>query len=490
MTRGAPLDARVAVIGAGAGGLALAMLLERAGITDFVLLEKADGVGGTWRRTRYPGAECDVPSHLYSYSFALNPEWSKTFAGQREILDYLERCADEAGVRDRIRCSTAVERATWCEQTRSWNLHLDDGSTLHAKVLVSAVGMFNAPSYPDLEGLDRFAGSVMHSAEWDDRVAIDGRRVGVVGTGASAIQIVPAIAGRAAHLDVFQRSPAWIMPRLDDEFSDEQKHAFRADPLSARRLRQEIYRFYERNTVVQVDDPRREVLETFARDHLEASVADPVLRAALTPDYPIGCKRILVSNDFYPALQRDDVELVTRSIDHVTPTAIVTTDGVEHELDVIVLATGYRATDYLHGVEVRGRDGLSLHEQWAEDPRAYLGMAVPGFPNFFVFYGPNTNQAGNSILLVLEAEARYVVRAVQEMERGSIDVLEVKASVTDRYNRELDAALDGTVWVAGCHNYFRSPSGRVTTQLPHRSSWYVQRTRRVDLDDYELTSTR
>jgi cation diffusion facilitator CzcD-associated flavoprotein CzcO len=277
------------------------------------------------------------------------------------------------------------------------------------------------------------------------------------------------------------------MPRRDTEFSPEDQARFADSPLDARRHRHGIYRFYERNTVFRVDDRRIEVFEAYARAHLEASVEDPTLRQQLTPDYSIGCKRILVSDDFYPAVQRDNVELVTDPIERVTPAGIVTADGVEHELDILVLATGYRATDYLHGLSVGGRDGRRLHDDWIDDPRAYLGMTVSGYPNFFVFYGPNTNQSGNSLLLILEAESRYVVSALQAMDRDDVSVIEVKRSVMDAYNDELDGSMDGTVWVSGCHNYFRTADGRVATQLPHPSRWYVRRTRRVDLGDYELT---
>jgi len=277
------------------------------------------------------------------------------------------------------------------------------------------------------------------------------------------------------------------MPRRDEPFSDEDRERFRADLLHARRLRHQIYRFYERNTLTRLDDPKRDVLESYARAHLEASVSDRELRDDLTPDYPIGCKRILVSDDFYPTLLRDDVELVTAPIERVTPDAVVTTDGVAHEIDVIVLATGYRATDYLYGLDVVGRGGRRLRDEWSEDPRAYLGMTAPGFPNLFVFYGPNTNQSGNSILLILEAQARYVVSVLEAMACDGIRAVEAKQSVTDAYNDELDEAMDGTVWLAGCGNYFRTPSGRVATQLPHPSRWYVRRARRPDLDDYHLT---
>lgn len=476
-------DVRVAVIGAGAGGLGLGILLLGAGIDDVVLFDRADGVGGTWRVNTYPGAECDVPSHLYSFSFALNPGWTKTFAGQAEILAYLEECAERSGVRDRVQTSTAVRSVVWDDERCRWRLRTEHGDEWTAQVVVSAVGMFNAPAWPAIAGLDAFAGPVMHSARWDHDVELAGRRVGVVGTGASAVQIVPAVAGDVAHLALFQRSAPWILPRNDRPYSDDDKLRFAADAMAARRHRKGIERFYEGNTAFRVGDPRLAGIEAFARGHLEASVADPGLRAALTPDDPIGCKRILLSDDFYAAIQQDHVELVTAPIDRVTASAVVTGDGAEHPLDVLVLATGYRATDYLHGLEVVGRDGRRLHDDWASEPRAHLGMTVPGYPNLFILYGPNTNQGGNSILLILEAQARYVVRALRAMERDGFAALEVTDEAFTAYNRSLDDDLAGTVWTS-CRSYFRTPSGHIATQLPHPAGWYRGRTHHVDLADF------
>jgi len=476
----------VVVVGAGAGGLGLAVLAARAGIDDLVVLERGDGVGGTWRINTYPGAECDVPSHLYSYSFALNPEWSKTFAGQAEILAYFERCADEAGVRDRIRTGSGVRSLRWDDEARRWRVTTEDGTELRARVVVSAVGTFNAPAVPDLAGLDSFAGPVLHSARWDHAVDLAGRRVGVIGTGASAVQIVPAVVDEVGHLDVYQRSAPWIMPRGDKPYAEDDRACFAGDVMAMRRHRRGIERFYEGNTVFRADDRRFGAFEHFARAHLEASVADPELREALTPDYPIGCKRVLLSDDYYPAVQRDHVDLVTSPICEVVPDGIVTVDGEHHPLDVLVLATGYHATDYLHGIEVVGRDGRRLHDEWADEPRAHLGLAAPGFPNLFVLYGPNTNQGGNSILLILEAQARYVVQALQAMAERGIDVLEVRQEAFAEYNRQLDDDLAGTIW-ASCDSYFRTASGHIATQLPHPAAWYRRRTRRIDLDDYVAT---
>jgi cation diffusion facilitator CzcD-associated flavoprotein CzcO len=474
---------RVAIIGAGAGGLALGILLRRAGIDDFTIFEKGDGVGGTWRVNTYPGAECDVPSHLYSFSFMLKPDWSKTFAGQAEILEYLEVCADAGGVRPHLRTCTTVDSVTWDDDAHRWLVHTGHDETWEAQLVVSAVGMFNAIAWPDLPGLDTFAGPVLHSARWDHGVELAGKRVAVIGTGASAIQIVPAIAEEVAHLNVFQRSAPWIMPRGDTPFTDEDKLRFASDAMAARRHRHGIFRFYEGNTMVHEDDSRATALERYARGHLEASVPDPELRAHLTPDYPIGCKRILLSDDYYPAIQRENCRLVNAPIERVVADGIITADGESHPLDVVVLATGFRTVDYLHGVEVFGRGGRCLHDDWASEPRAYLGIAVPGYPNFFVLYGPNTNQGGNSILIILEAQARYVVQMLGALDDLGVDALDVSPEAFVAYNTELDRDLAGTVWTA-CGSYFRTTSGHIATQLPHPSGWYRHRARRIRLDDY------
>lgn len=475
---------RVAILGAGAGGLGLAIRLRRAGIDDFVVFEAADGVGGTWRANTYPGAACDVPSLLYSYSFALKPDWSRTYATQPEILQYFEDCADRFGVRPHLRCNTPVRSARWDEPERCWRLSTEGGGTWTADVLVSALGMLRVPVVPAIDGLEKYSGKVMHSARWDHAHDLRGRRVAVVGTGASAIQIVPAIAPAVEQLHLFQRTPAWIMPRIDRPYTEEEQRRFARNPLAARRLRWDLYCGYERNTTFRAGDPREEQIRAFALARLSHRIQDPDLRARLTPDYPVGCKRVLVSSDFYPALLRENVSLVTEPIRRVTATAVETADGRQHTVDTIVLATGFRATEYLHGLEVVGTGGRNLSDVWAGEPRAHLGMTVSGFPNFFMLYGPNTNQGGNSIIFILEAQARYVAQAVQAMERHCLASLDVKQPVMDRYNRELDAALAQTVWAGGCRSYFQTPSGHIATQLPHPSRWYWWQTRRVRLADF------
>jgi cation diffusion facilitator CzcD-associated flavoprotein CzcO len=486
----APERCRVLVVGAGFGGLALAHALAERGVDDVVLLERDDGVGGTWRANTYPGAACDVPSHLYSLSFAPNPNWSRTYASQPEILEYVEGCYDRLDVRRKVRTSTTVTAARWQDADRLWLVQDDRGGRYEAEVLVSAVGLFHSPVVPDVAGRSRFSGPQFHSARWDHSVDLAGRSVAVVGTGASAIQVVPAIAERVGRLAVFQRTPAWIVPRRDVPYTDDERRRFAEDPEEARLHRQAIADLFEQNTSFMTDDPTTPALAAYARDYLAHKVPDPALRARLTPDYPIGCKRVLVSSDFYPTVQRDDVELVTDRIAEVTPAGIRTEDGTERPVDVIVWCTGFRATEYLRGIEVTGCGGADLHATWAGVPRAFLGMAVRGFPNLFLLYGPNTNQGGNSILLMLEAQAGYVAEAVATMARLGVAAVDVRAGAMARYSTELDESLAATVWNGGCDSYFRTASGDIVTQIPHTAGWYRDRTAGFDPDDYELRPRR
>ena len=472
----------VAILGAGFGGLAMAHELAESGVADVVIFERDDGVGGTWRANSYPGAACDVPSHLYSLSFAPNPHWSRTYATQPEILAYVEDCYDRFDLRRTVRPSTPIVALAWQDDRRCWRLRDARGRHYDARVVVSAVGLFHTPAVPAIPGLDGFGGTVFHSARWDHGHDLTGRRVAVVGTGASAIQVVPAIVERAGHVDLYQRTPAWILPRKDEAFTDAQKQAFAADPALARCHRDELYDQYERTTAFIAGDPAAEMIDGIARGYLEHKVADPELRARLTPAYPVGCKRVLVSSAFYPAVQRDDVELVTDPIERVTATGVRTVGGRERACDTLVLCTGFRATEYLRGIDVTGRAGTRLHDHWAGVPRAYHGLAVPGFPNLFLLYGPNTNQGGNSILLILEAQAHWVAAALAAMGEGA--TAEVRPEAMRRYAAELTTALDATVWRDGCASYFRTPGGDIVTQLPHTSAWYRDRTSTFDAGDF------
>jgi cyclohexanone monooxygenase len=476
---------QVAILGAGAGGLGLAIRLKRARQHDFVVFEASDGVGGTWRTNSYPGAACDVPSHLYSYSFAMKPDWTKTYANQPEILQYFEECADRFGIRPHLRVSTRIVSARWESHDATWKLTDSTGGHHRARVLVSALGTFNAPLVPEFEGLSTFAGNWWHSSRWDHQKDLTDQRVAVIGTGASAAQIVPALAPIVAHLTLFQRSPQWILPRSDKPFTDEEKQRFARHKWTARRHRWDIYRSFERNITFRHGDAMADQLKGLALSHLDHRIKDDVLRAKLTPDFPFGCKRTLVTSDFYKALIRPEVSLVTEAIERITPTGVVTADGTEHEVDTLVLATGFRATDYLHGLEVVGIDGRHLHDDWSEVAHAHLGLTVSGYPNFFMLYGPNTNQGGNSIIFILEAQAAYVVRALRAMRQRRLRSVDVRRAVMDAYNIQLATALQGTVWDTGCQSYFKNERGKIATQLPYPSLWYWRRTKRFKMREYE-----
>lgn len=473
----------VAVLGAGFGGLTVAHRLALAGVDDVVLFERHEGVGGTWRANSYPGAACDVPSHLYSLSFAPNPRWSRAYAAQPEILRYVEDCYDRFDVRRKVRLRTEIVAATWCEADACWRLRDCRGGEYEASVVVSAIGMFHTPSVPAFPGLDDFGGVAFHSARWDHDHDLAGRRVAVVGTGASAIQVVPAIAERTAHLDLYQRTAPWIVPRKDPPYTPEQQQVFATRPDEAARHRQELHDVFERTTAFLAGDPSVEAIAALSRSYLERKVADPRLRAKLTPTVPFGCKRTLVSSDYYPAVQRDDVELVTAGIERITPAGIVAADGVERPVDTIVWCTGFRAAEYLRGIDVVGRGGTTIHH-WKGTPRAYHGMVVPGFPSFFMLYGPNTNQGGNSILLILEAQAQFVASALQARREARAAWLDVTPEAMARYAHGLEQDLGRTVWAQGCNSYFHNAAGDIVTQLPRTSGWYREATKDIDREDF------
>ena len=466
----------VAVLGAGAGGIALGVALTRAGY-DYTIYEKSDGVGGTWRDNTYPGAACDVPSHLYSYSFAPNPWWSRTYASQPEILTYLEHVVDRFGVRQHVRTGTAIVTARWLDDERQWELTSAAGEQFRADVLVSSLGMLNVPSIPEIPGAERFRGRAFHSSRWDHSRPIAGERVASIGTGASAIQYVPAVAPQAEHVTVFQRSPIWITPRIDEAYTPEQQRRFARNPIAAKRHRFEIWWRFEQGDV-SADSEQTANMTMFSQAYLERKIEDPELRAKLTPDYPVGCKRPLISRDWLPTLTRPNVRLVDSPITEITEAGLVTADGEHHEVDTIIYGTGFTANRYLSTVEIIGRGGRKLADDWSGGAEAYKGLTVPGYPNLFLLYGPNTNGL-TSIIFLLEAQVHYVMSALRSVRRWKRPV-EVRERVSSRYNRRLQDAIRGTVWVAGCTNYFTAPNGKVVTQLPMSGRHYWFRTRFFD----------
>ncbi|QUR65843.1 flavin-containing monooxygenase [Mycobacterium spongiae] len=476
---------KVAIIGAGFGGIAAAVALRRVGIDDVVVIDGDDGVGGTWRRNTYPGAACDVQSHLYSFSFAPNKSWSRTYARQPEILAYLEKVVDDFDLRRHLMLGAQVRTARWNPDTWQWECQVEHAGravTVTADVVVCAAGLFGAVKFPDIAGLTEFDGSLMHTAQWDHSVDLTGKKVAVIGTGASAVQVVPELAKVAQELTVFQRTPPWMVPKDDRCYSAKELTQFRRNPLAVRRARWQIWKFLHDNTATFADDPVVASRSQIATSFLEDTVADERLRRALTPDYPFRCKRVLLGDEYYRALQHDHVELVADPIDTITKTSVVTEAGRVVDVDAIVLATGFETSRYLSGIDVIGIGGQQLHARWGDDPSAYLGVAVGGFPNFFMLYGPNTNQGGNSIVYILEAGARLAASAVCRLARRG-GYLDVRPEAEKRYNDQLSADLERTVWTQ-CASYFRSPTGRIVTQWPYTALEYARRTWRLRPRDW------
>jgi cation diffusion facilitator CzcD-associated flavoprotein CzcO len=473
---------RVVIIGAGFGGLAAAVALRRKGIDDLLIVERSDGVGGTWRQNTYPGAACDIQSHLYSFSFAPNRNWSRTYAYQPEILSYLESVADDFDLRRHLMLGTGVRRLVWNDEDAHWDVELTEGRSFKADVVVSAVGLFGAARYPDIAGISEFSGAVMHTAQWDANVDLTGKRVAVVGTGASGVQVIPELAATAAALTVFQRTPPWMVPKEDRPYSSDELARFRRIPWAAPRERWRLWKMQHDNTALTPDHPRMAVVQELSENFLRRHVTDETMRDALTPRYPFRCKRVLLGEKYYTALQYPHVDLVTDPIERVTDTAVVTAGGRVVDVDALVLATGFETSNYLCDLEVVGVGGRSLHNLWGQDPRAYLGVAVSGFPNFFMLYGPNTNQGANSIIYILEAGARMVASAVGRLARRG-GYLDVRPDVEHLYNEQISADLERTIWTR-CDSYYRSPTGRIVTQWPHSELDYARATWRIRSQDW------
>jgi cation diffusion facilitator CzcD-associated flavoprotein CzcO len=480
-------DFKVAILGAGFAGLGMALALKARGEERFVVLEKADRVGGVWRENTYPGAGCDIPSHLYSYSFEPNPDWPEVYSAQPDILAYIEGVSDRHGLAAHVRFNAEVVAAAWDDEARRWRIATADGRTFTAEVFVTAWGQLNRPKLPPIEGRESFAGAAFHSAQWDASVPLEDRRVAVIGNGASAIQFVPEVARQAARLTLFQRSPNWIVPRLNRPYSDEEKARFRAAPAAMRQVRDEIFQMAEDRLAARRAGtlPVEEVPIPLA--HLRAQVADPELRARLTPDYELGCKRVLISNDFYPALQRPNVELVTEAIARMTPKGVVDAAGRLHEADVVIYATGFETRSFAGDTAVSGVGGLPLSQAWADGPQAYLGITVAGFPNLFMLYGPNTNLGHNSIIYMIEAQVSYVMQALQVIEKTGA-TLEVKREVMARYNDEIQAALSATPWAGTCTSWYKTADGRILNNWPHTAKAYAEAVAKLDLADYRLST--
>jgi len=478
---------RAVVVGAGFGGIGAAISLRRAGFTDVTVLERADEVGGTWRDNTYPGCACDIPSQLYSFSFEPNPGWTRSYPSQPEIQAYLVRTAERHGLRSCLRVGATVTELRWDEASCTWAVHLADGEVLTADVVVSATGPLSTPSVPDIDGLDQFTGTVFHSARWRHDHDLRGERVAVIGTGASAVQFVPEIAPVAAHVDVYQRTAPWVIGRADHPVPVRQQQLFAWLPFVQRVLRWRTYVRQELLALAFLGHERVTArVAAMGTEHIAAAIDDPELKAAVTPHFSPGCKRLLVSDDWYPTLTRPHVDLVTAPIDRVVADGVVTTDGVVHPADTIVLGTGFAATDFLAPMRVVGRGGVELSEAWRDGAATHLGITVAGFPNLFLLAGPSTGLGHNSIVFMIEAQLHHVLGALRHRARHGVAALDVRADVQAASYAEVQRRMRRTVWASGCDSWYRSEDGRIDTLWPGSTVDYWRRTRRFDPAAFEV----
>jgi cation diffusion facilitator CzcD-associated flavoprotein CzcO len=485
----------ILVIGAGFGGLGMAIRLKQAGLDDFIVVEKDSGVGGTWWANRYPGAACDIPSHLYSFSFAPNPHWTRHYPPQAEIETYLQDCAQRFGVMPHLHLRTAVASARFDDDALRWTVALsgpDGPYTVTARVIVAATGGLSRPAVPTLPGLADFKGDAFHTARWPRDLDLRGHRVGVIGTGASAIQIVPAIVGQVAQLTLFQRTPAWVLPKPDGPIAPWQQRLYARWPITQRIARGLIYLQHESRALGFTRFPG--LLRTLGRlalHHLKRQVSDPALRAQLTPRYVMGCKRILLANDFYPALQRPNARLVASGIERIVADGVLTTDGQHHALDTLVLATGFDVADAKAPFPITGRAGASFDDAWRDGPTAYLGCSVPGFPNLFIITGPNSGLGHNSMVYMIESHIAYVMDVLAQLRARGAVAADVTKQAHRRVDDEVQRRLARTVWATGgCNSWYRSASGRITTLWPGFTFEFRRRTRHFIAADHELLSAR
>lgn len=475
----------VGIIGAGPGGLALGIFLRRAGFDDFTIFDREDGVGGTWRTNTYPGLACDVKSHLYSYSFDLNPNWSRLWPPQPEILEYFERCAERYALMPNLKLNTQIVSAYWDADSTKWRLTTAAGEQHTFDVVVSAVGLFTRPVLPDLIEEETFTGTVMHTARWDHSVELRNARVAVLGTGSTAAQLIPEVAKEAKKVYSVQRSPTWILPKPDRPYTDREKWLFAHVPFAKKIYRTRLWLRSEANiSVIETGSDKTQEFKAIALRTLEATVTDEELRRKLTPDHPLGCKRLVFATDYLQTLTQPHVEVVSSPARALRSRSLVTEDGTELDVDFVLCATGYAAADYLGQIDVVGEGGSSLRDKWTDGAYAYLGMAVPGFPNFFMLYGPNTNVGSNSVIFMLEAQAHYIVRALRYMRRKRKAYVAVRPSTMADFIAKIDEWMEGTVWLTRCSNYFRAANGRVVTQWPRSARAFWGMTRRFKPADY------
>jgi cation diffusion facilitator CzcD-associated flavoprotein CzcO len=477
---------RVIVVGAGMSGILCGVRLQQEGVGSFTIYEKGDRPGGTWRENTYPGLCCDIPSHVYSYSFKPNPDWSHQFAPGPEILDYMERTAEKYGVTDFIRFG---EEVVSCEYDgKKWHVRTKSGVHDEADIVLMATGVLHHPNYPDIEGIDEFKGEIFHSARWNNDFDWRGKRIGIVGTGSTAVQIVDATVDEVEHLSLFQRTAQWVMPQENPEFSEEQVREFRENPESMRALSRDLSDLFGRvfaNAVIDADSEELKVIEEKCQENLDQSVRDPDLRRRLTPDYRATCKRLVISGEFYDAIQKPNAELVDAGIERIEERGIRTRDGKLHELDLIVLATGFNAHQFMRPMRVLGRDGKTLEDVWKRNTPAYRSVSLPGFPNFFMLIGPNSPVGNFSLVEVAELQFDFVMQLIDRAIGEGCDSIEASQGATDSFNARLVEATKGTIWVTGCRSWYLDEDG-----IPAAWPWTLQRFREEmqtpDFSDFEL----
>lgn len=480
---------KVIIIGAGFAGIGLAIALKKAGHDDFCVLEKRASVGGVWRDNTYPGAACDVPSHLYSYSFERQYAWPNKFSGQADIRNYIEHCASKYDVLRHVRFNADVAAARFDEKACEWIVQCADGAELRARFLVSGCGQLNRPAMPDIAGLDKFAGKHFHSAAWDHAFDTAGKRVAVIGTGASAIQFIPHLARSVRQLVVLQRSPPYIIPRNDRTYSAAELRWLQRLPWLRSLSRLRTYLLYETRVLgFTWLQPAMVLFRGLWWWHMRRAIRDPQLRKTLTPQYKMGCKRILMSDDYYPALAQRNVVVDTQAIERIEPVGVRMRDGSLHEVDGIVYATGFHATDFLAPMHITGRAGLELDQVWKTGAYAHLGISMPGFPNLFMLYGPNTNLGHNSIVYMIESQIRHIVDAVMYCEQHGVHSVEPDSATCQSYNDSIQKRLKNTVWNAGCSNWYVNEHGHQTNNWPGFTFEYRCRVRRFKPGDYRLVT--
>jgi cation diffusion facilitator CzcD-associated flavoprotein CzcO len=478
----------VLIIGAGMSGICMGIKLQERGINDFLIVEKSPDVGGTWYDNSYPGACCDVPSVLYSYSFEPNPNWSRKFSPQDEIQAYFSHCVDKYGLGGRIRLGTVIEGARYDEAEGIWTVQLEGGETLQTKCLISGLGQLNKPNIPEFAGVESFVGDAFHSARWRHDIDLNGKRVAVIGSAASALQFIPRVAEQVEQLTVYQRSANYIIARDDREYSAAEKARFRRYPLLQKLYRMMIYLRSEAllYPLMRAKSRLRSFFENGALKYMKEHISDPQLQRKFTPDFPAGCKRVLVSDDFFQAFTRPNVELLTSPITSISSRGVVSEDGIDRDVDVIIYGTGFKATEFLSGLDIYGRDGNSLKDAWAAGAEAYRGVSVSGFPNFFMLYGPNTNLGSNSIIFMVERQVNYIVRCVDKILSHKLNSLDVNHTAMRAYNDWMQGELGKTVWVASCHSWYKNEAGKVVNNWPHSTLAYWWHMRSPDFSDFDM----